>query len=59
VEEEVEVEVLPSLGEAAEEVVEEAWSIVVLLILFRCFRSPDALGFERVRLYPHIRGFRV
>jgi len=58
-EEEVVVEVLPSLWEVAEEVVEEAWSIVVLLILFRCVRSSDALGFERVGFYPHIRDFCV
>lgn len=49
-------EVLPSLGEAAEAAVEEeAWSIVVLLILFRSVRSPDALGFERLGLHQHIR----
>jgi hypothetical protein len=51
-EEEVEVEARPSLGEAAEEVEEEeAWSVVVLLILFRSVRSPDATGFEFVGLY--------
>jgi hypothetical protein len=54
-EEEVEVEARPSLGEAAEEVEEEAWSVVVLLILFRSVRSPDATGFEFVGLYRHIR----
>ena len=53
---EVEVEARSSLGEAAEEVEEEeAWSVVVLLILFRRVRSPDATGFEFVRFYRHIR----
>ena len=47
----------PSLGEAAEVVVEEeACSfVVVLLILFRSARSPDATGFECIGFYRHIR----